>query len=129
MADTERTLQPSEELALIRLADCARQFHLVSSRGGYIILAQRLNAAVRYINTPLVRKRCDAVCVSSMYAMIGRPPNVRHMLQWRVARFSTSHEAFLAFEEARSVADTAAAAAVTIVLGHPAGRYCVMSPI
>ena len=63
-----------------------------------------------------------------MYAMIGRPPNVLHMLQWRVARFSISHEALLAFEEARSVMDTAAAAAVAIVLGHPAGRNCVMSP-
>ena len=91
------------------------------------ILAQRLNAAVRYINTHLVRERCDAVCVSSMYAMIGRPPNVLHMLQWRIARFSTTHEALLAFEEARSVADTAAAAAVAIVLGH-LGTYRVVSP-
>lgn len=91
------------------------------------ILAQRLNAAVRYINTHLVRERCDAVCVSSMYAMIGRPPNVLHMLQWRIARFSTSHEALLAFEEARSVADTAAAAAAAIVLGH-LGTYRVVSP-
>ena len=56
MADTARTLQPSEELELIRLAHCARQFYLVSSRGGYIILAQRLNAAVRYINTHLVHE-------------------------------------------------------------------------
>ena len=127
MADTARTLQPSEELALIRLAHCARQFYLVASRGGYVILAQRLNAAVRYINTHLVRERCDAVCVSSMYAMIGRPPNVLHMLQWRIARFSTSHEALLAFEEARSVADTAAAAAAAIVLGH-LGTYRVVSP-
>ena len=91
------------------------------------ILAQRLNAAVRYINTHLVREQCDAVCVSSMYAMIGRPPNVLHMLQWRVARFSISHEALLALEEARSVADTAAAAAVAIVLGHP-GTHRVVSP-
>ena len=127
MADTARTLQPSEELALIRLAHCARQVHLVSSRGGYKILAQRLNAAVRYLNKHLVRERCDTVCVSSIYAMIGRPLNVLHMLQWRVARFSTSHEALLAFEEARSVADTAAAAAAAIVFGH-LGRYRVVSP-
>ena len=127
MADTARTLQPSVELALIRLAQCAWQFYLVASRCGYIILAQRLNAAVRYINTHLARKRCDAVYVLSMYAMIGHPPNVRHMLQWRVARFSTSPEALLAFEKARSVADTAAAAAVAIVLGH-LGTYRVVSP-
>ena len=91
------------------------------------ILAHRLNAAVRYINTHIVRKRCDVVCVSSMYAMIGLPPNVLHMLQWRIARFSTSHEALLAFEEARSVADTAAAAAAAIVLGH-LGTYRIVSP-
>ena len=127
MAYRERTFQPSEELALIRLAHCAKQFYLVSSRGSYIILAQRLNAAVRYFNKHLVRERCDAVCVSSMYAMIGRPPNVLHMLQWRVARFLTSYEALLAFEEARSVADTAASAAAAIVLGH-LGRYRVVSP-
>ncbi len=70
MADTACTLQPSEELALIRLVHCARQFYLVASSSGYIILAQRLNAAVRYIDTHLVRERCDTVCVSSMYAMI-----------------------------------------------------------
>ena len=99
----------------------------MASSSGYIILAQRLNAAVRYINTHLVRKRCDAVCVSSMYAIIERPPNVLHMLQWRVARFLTSYEALLAFEEARSVADMAAAAAVAIVLGH-LGTYRVVSP-
>ena len=81
MADMARTLQPSEELALIRLAQCAMQFYLVSSRGGYIILAQRLNAAVRYINTHLVREWGGAVCVSSMDAMIAQPPNVLHMLQ------------------------------------------------
>ena len=127
MADTARTLQSSQELALIRLAHCARQVHLVSSRGGYTILAQRLNAAVRYLNKHLVRERCDTVCVSSIYAMIGRPPNVLHMPQWRVARFLISHEALLAFEEARSVGDTAAAAAVAIVLGH-LGTNRVMSP-
>ena len=124
MADMARTLQLNEELALIRLAHCARQFYLVSSRSGYIILAHRLNVVVRYINTHFVRKRCDAVCISSMYAMIGRPPKVLHKFQRRVARFSTSHEAF---EEARSVASTVAAAAVAIVLGH-SGMYRVMSP-